>query len=90
MRTKKIMSVTIEIHYTGASRAYQKGQFQLRGRKPEQIALDFWRQIQKDMSYHAIFEKVICNNEDITQLVNDLEKEERKKKDDIADESLPF
>lgn len=84
------MTITIEIHYTAASRSYQKGAFQHRGRKPEVIALEFWKQIQKDLSYHALLEKVLASEEDITQLVKDLEEKERKRKDDIVDDYLPF
>ncbi|MFJ5713099.1 hypothetical protein [Neobacillus sp. NPDC093127] len=84
------MTIIIEIHYIGASRMYQKGSFQPRGKKPEYVALQFWKQIKKDMSYHVELEKVIVEgNQDITQLVKDLEKHEHLKA--IAEsEDLPF
>jgi uncharacterized protein (UPF0218 family) len=82
------MNVTIEIHYRSDSRALQIGNFHLRGRKPEQIALDFWKQIKKAMSHRAQLEKVIVDgDQDITQLVIDLEKEEWKKS---MNDNLPF
>ncbi|SDM16905.1 hypothetical protein [Bacillus sp. OK048] len=84
------MNVIIEIHYAASSRTYQKGEFRLKGQKSEKIALDFWKQIKKELSYRAALEKVLCNGDDITQLVKDLEKAERKKIDDIANDYLPF
>ncbi|MDR7237100.1 hypothetical protein [Neobacillus drentensis] len=68
-------NITIEIHYKSDSRTLQKGSFQLRGRKSEKIALDFWKQIKKGNSHRAELEKVIVDgDQDITQLVIDLEK----------------
>ncbi|MFB3168493.1 hypothetical protein P5G62_015350 [Neobacillus sp. 179-C4.2 HS] len=85
------MNVNIQIHYITSSKAYQKGDFHLRGRKPEQVALEFWKQIKKDMSYNAELEKVIVDgNIDITQLVKELEGKERKKIDNFVDDYLPF
>ncbi|MEH7157490.1 hypothetical protein [Neobacillus drentensis] len=82
------MNVVIEIHYSSGSRALQKGSFQLRGRKPEKVALEFWKQIKKDMSHRAILEKVIANgDQDITQLVIDLEKQEMH---NAMNDNLPF
>jgi uncharacterized protein (UPF0218 family) len=82
------MNVTVEIHYKSDSRALQKGSFQLRGRKPEQIALEFWKQIKKKMSHRAELEKVIVDgDQDITQLVIDLEKQEWNKS---MIDNLPF
>ncbi|MEH7248958.1 hypothetical protein V7114_19490 [Neobacillus niacini] len=79
------MNITIEIHYATSSRAYQKGSFQHRGKRPEMVALEFWKQIQKDLSYNAVLEKVISAGQDITQLVEDLEKVERRKNEEMAD-----
>jgi hypothetical protein len=82
------MNVIIEIHYKVDSRALQKGNFPLRGRKPERIALDFWKQIKKNMFHRAELEKVIVEgDQDITQQVIDLEKEEWKKE---MNDNLPF
>jgi hypothetical protein len=79
MRFKK-MNVTIAIHYTGASRILQRGEFPLRGQKPEKVALDFWKQIQKDMPYRVKLDNVIVNgDEDITELVKELEESEWRK-----------
>ncbi|WHY93737.1 hypothetical protein QNK12_09865 [Neobacillus cucumis] len=80
--------VTIEIHYNVNSRITQKGSFPLRGRRPEHVALAFWKQIRKEMSYHAILEKVLIDGgKDITQLVKDLETDQWR---NIEDVDLPF
>lgn len=66
--------IYIEILYVSSNtRVSQGGSFPLRGGKPEQVALQFWKQIKKDMSYHAQIEKITADGEDITQLVKDLE-----------------
>lgn len=83
------MNVTIEIHYIAASRIAQIGSFPLRGKQPVQVALDFWKQIKKEMSYHAKLEKVIVNGDkDITDLVKELEKSEWRNIEDKW--NLPF
>jgi hypothetical protein len=84
------MNITIEIHYKAASRGYNRGNFPLRGRVPEKVALEFWKQINKELSYRAVLEKVLANGEnDITELVLGLEKEEALKSFYDA-EDLPF
>ena len=80
------MYITIEIHYKGASRATRSDSFQLRGKKPEEVALSFWKQIKRELSYRAELEKVIMNgDQNITQLVQELEEHEwnSKLKDDL-------
>lgn len=78
-------AITIEIHYKAASRIFQRASFPLKGRQPEQVALAFWKDIRKEMSYHAQLERVIVNgDQDITQLVTDLE---TQVEDDL---NLPF
>jgi hypothetical protein len=82
------MYVHIQINYFASSKLTQSGSFQLRGRKPEYIALQYWKQIKNDMSYHAQLEKVILNgDQDITKLVLDLEKREIEKS---MNDNLPF
>lgn len=82
------MNIVIEIHYISDSRGLQKGSFQLRGQKPEQVALKFWKQIKKEMSYRTELEKVIVDgDQDITQLVKDLELQVRK---NTMNDNLPF
>lgn len=82
------MNVTIEITYIAASRNNMSATFPLRGRSPEKVALDWWKEIKHEMSYHAILEKVIANGEhEITQLVKELEQKEWNR--DFED-NLPF
>jgi hypothetical protein len=82
------MNVSIEIHYKSDSRTLQKGYFPLRGRKPEKVALEFWKQIKKEMSHRAELEKVIVDgDQDITQLVKDLEQREWN---NSLNDNLPF
>ncbi|PGY10625.1 hypothetical protein [Bacillus sp. AFS031507] len=80
--------IKIEIHYYANSKALQQGSFPLRGKKPEVIALEWWKQIKKNMSQHAELEKVVVNgDQDITELVMELEDKEVKR---IMDDNLPF
>lgn len=61
---------------TGLLIVIQSGSFPLKGRRLEHIALEFWKQIQKDNSNRNVIEKIICNgNKNITWLVEDLEKQ---------------
>jgi hypothetical protein len=84
----KKMNVSIEIHYKSDSRALRKGSFLLKGLKPEQIALGFWKQIKKEMSHHAQLEKIIVDgDQDITQLVKDLE---QRGWNNSLNDNLPF
>lgn len=84
------MNVTIEIHYIGDSKLLQKGFFPLKGKKDIQVALDFWKQIQKEMSYRAKLESVIVNGDkDITELVKELEESEWRSIEQ-KNSNLPF
>jgi hypothetical protein len=81
------MNVSLRIDYTSDSRISQSGSFPLRGRKPEQIALLWWKQLKKESSYRAKLEVVIADGQDITQQVVDLEKAETNNNDF---DNLPF
>lgn len=68
---------------------YKKDPFRLEGRKPEKVALEFWKQIKKEMSHRAELEKVIVDgDQDITQMVIDLEKQIMMKV--MHEDNLPF
>jgi hypothetical protein len=88
MRTRKV-TVFIQIHYKAESKGSQQATFPLRGRIPVQIALEWWKQIKKEMFYRAELEKIIADNQDITQLVKELEEDEWRKKNDAMND-LPF
>jgi hypothetical protein len=82
-------TITIEIRYNAGSRLLQRGVFPIRGRRPEQIALAYWNQIRKEMSYHAELVKVIADGDkDITQMVKELETQEWRNIEDNW--NLPF
>ena len=84
------MNVTIEIHYTVDSKIAQKGSFPLREKNADQVALDFWKQIQKEMSNRAILDNAIVNgDEDVTEFVKELEKTEGRKINQNC-KNLPF
>jgi hypothetical protein len=46
----------------------------LRGKKPEAVAFNWWKQIRKEMPYWPELVKVMCDGEDITEKVMELEK----------------
>jgi hypothetical protein len=82
------MNVFIRIDYITGSKISQTGSFPLRGKKPEQIALEWWKYLKKENSYRATLDKVTANEEDITQQVIELEEVERRKAEDM--DGLPF
>lgn len=83
-------TVNITIHYVGSSRVLQRGSFPLGRRSPEQIAYEFWKQIQKEMSYRVVLEQVIANgDQDITELVREVEIQANIHANRLADD-LPF
>jgi hypothetical protein len=87
MNRRKNLNITIEIHYKGDSKALRRGSFPLRGRKPEWVAFDFWKQIKKEMPYPVKLEEVIAAGEDVTQQVKELEKQELL---NVMNDDLPF
>ncbi|MGM0903042.1 MAG: hypothetical protein ACQEXB_18335 [Bacillota bacterium] len=65
-------NLAITIRYNSpAGRVLQQGDFPLKGRKPEQVALDWWKQIQKDVYTDELIE-VTANGEDITDKIRAL------------------
>lgn len=69
------MNVQIDIHYLShAGRVLQRGSFQSRGKKPEEVALQFLRVIKNETEVLEV-EKIILNGtEDIKEKVLELEK----------------
>jgi hypothetical protein len=69
------MNITIRIIYAAIeveSKSMRSGSFPLKGRKPEQVAYEFWKWIQKEEPLELELEKVIVDAEDITELVKSL------------------
>jgi hypothetical protein len=70
------MTVIIQIHYRVIEvdiRAYRKGAFQLKGKKREVVAHEFWRWIKRQRSLEVKLDKVLCEDEDITELVRKID-----------------
>lgn len=66
--------VFITIHYLGpAGRIEQSGSFPLRGKHPEDIALDWWEKVSR--GYQRELEMITADGEDITKKVLELRKE---------------
>ncbi|MEH7093920.1 hypothetical protein [Neobacillus vireti] len=81
------MNITIEIHYKADSKLMQRSSFPARGRKPEQVAYQFWKDIKKEMPYNVELEEVLAAGEDVTQQVKELERQELLR---IMNDDLPF
>jgi hypothetical protein len=68
----KNIVVVVSIRYTSpAGPVLQQGEFYLRGKKPEEIALNWWKQIQREVYTDELI-SVEVNGEDITEKVRDL------------------
>lgn len=66
------MNIIISIRYNSpAGIVLQQGEFHLKGRKPEQITVDWWKDIQREVYTEGLIE-VKVNNEDITNKVKAL------------------
>jgi hypothetical protein len=69
------MNVYITIKYLSpAGRVQQGGSFPLRGRKAEQIALEWIKQIQKEVYFEGLLEVIVDGDNDITEKVLEMEK----------------
>ncbi|MEH7116879.1 hypothetical protein V7128_05555 [Neobacillus vireti] len=65
-------TVLIEIHYISLesqTRILQRGSFSIKGRTKEEVALAFWGDIKRESSRTLELEQVLCDGEDITELV---------------------
>ena len=64
------MNVLIAIKYNSpAGTVLQQGDFPLRGKKPEAIALEWWKQIQREVYTEGLIQVIVNGNEDITDKV---------------------
>lgn len=70
------MNVLIHIHYIteNDNKILQKGEFPLRGKSKEQVALEFWKWIKRENMYSVEIEKILCDGEDMTDAVRRLMK----------------
>ncbi|MBG9450434.1 hypothetical protein ABE67_14145 [Cytobacillus firmus] len=68
------MYITIRIdYYSAINQLTQRGDFNLKGRKPEAVAFQRWKSIKKDTYKPKLMRVVINDNEDITESVRRLE-----------------
>jgi hypothetical protein len=68
------MNITIQIHFnSNENKVLRSRTFPLRGKKPEKVAYEWFKQIRREMPFGAVLEKVICKGEDITEKVKELE-----------------
>lgn len=51
----------------------RRGSFRVGSKKREHVAYDFWKWIKKESPYSVKLEKVICDGEDITPLVKEID-----------------
>jgi hypothetical protein len=69
------MKVTIQIHYKANDIGIlQRGTFPLKNRQPKEVAFQWWKQIKKEIPIDNL-EKVLCNGEDITEIIQGMEQE---------------
>ena len=68
------MNVIIEIHYiSNGNKVMQRGSFPLRGRKPEKVAFDWWKQIKREMPFGAELSELLIDGEDKTEIIKEME-----------------
>lgn len=68
------MNVLIRISYiSNENEVLQSGSFPLQGKRSEEVAYNWWKQIRREMPYWPMLEKVIADGEDITELVRGLD-----------------
>lgn len=74
------MNVAIQIHYEAdlGIKSLQRGSFPARGRKPEKVALDWWKELKREMNVEINLEKVIVDGKEITDIVKQIENFEGK------------
>jgi hypothetical protein len=68
------MNVIVEVHFiSNENKVLQRASFPLRGRKPERVALDFWKQIKRGMPFGAELDKLLIDGEDKTEIIKEME-----------------
>lgn len=74
------MNVLIQIFYSSNDNCVmRRGQFPLKGKSKEQVALEFWKWIKRESPFDAYLEKVICDGEEITDLLKMLVEKKHNK-----------
>jgi hypothetical protein len=71
------VTILIQIYYmtiNSKTRMLRQGEFPLKGRSKEQAAFDFWQWIKKEMPVEITIDKVLVEDEDITEKIKEMEK----------------
>lgn len=67
------MNVAIEISYiSNETKIMRRGSFPAKGRSPEKVAYDWWKQIQREMPFGVDLSQVLIDGEDRTEQVKAL------------------
>lgn len=68
--------IAVQIQYITelGNKVLQRGSFPAKGRKPEKVAYDWWRELKKEMNVEIKMEKVMIDGEDKTEEVKEMEK----------------
>jgi hypothetical protein len=59
--------IAIEIDNT----VMRRGEFRLNGKSREEVALNWWKDIKRESYLELELEKILCDGEDITELVKE-------------------
>ena len=66
--------ISIRIYFeTTHNKLTQAGEFPLRGRRPEQVAFEWWKELKKETFNPRLRRVVINGDQDITELVKQLD-----------------
>lgn len=69
------MNARIQITYiTEGGRAQQSGTFLLKRRKSEEVALDWIKEVKRQVTYKELISVIVDGKDDITEKVLELEK----------------
>lgn len=68
--------IAVQIQYITelGNKVLQRGSFPAKGRKPEKVAYNWWRELKKEMNVEIKMEKVMIDGEDKTEEVKEMEK----------------
>jgi len=67
------MNVIVEVHFiSNENKVMQRGSFPLRGRKAGRGALDWWKQIKRELPFGAELSKLLIDGEDKTEIIKEM------------------
>lgn len=69
-----LLNIHIEVHFVAnKNRVLKQGSFPLKGRKPEIVAFNWWKEIKRELPVDYL-EKILVNGEEITKQITELDK----------------